>query len=165
MRIRKAQKHTYIHSYIHTFKSFVKDKKSQRSYKTVEIEAFITIFAWWWKDPEPDPYLWITDPGGPKTYGSGSPTLHGALDTHDAFFVGVVDTPGMVFVILFLYSLIPLHKIFRKSSVADPGCLSRIPDPDFYQSRIPDPKTSAKGRGEKFFFVKPFFVATNFTKL
>jgi hypothetical protein len=25
------------------------------------------------------------------------------------------------------------------SSVADPGCLSRIPDPDFYPSRIPDP--------------------------
>jgi hypothetical protein len=23
-------------------------------------------------------------------------------------------------------------------SVADPGCLSRIPDPDFYPSRIPD---------------------------
>jgi hypothetical protein len=25
-------------------------------------------------------------------------------------------------------------------SVADPGCLSRIPDPDYYPSRIPDPK-------------------------
>ncbi len=25
-----------------------------------------------------------------------------------------------------------------KVSVADPGCLSRIPDPDFYPSRIPD---------------------------
>ncbi len=24
-------------------------------------------------------------------------------------------------------------------SVADPGCLSRIPDPDFYPSRISDP--------------------------
>jgi hypothetical protein len=24
------------------------------------------------------------------------------------------------------------------SSVADPGCLSRIPDPDYYPSRIPD---------------------------
>jgi hypothetical protein len=23
-------------------------------------------------------------------------------------------------------------------SVGDPGCLSRIPDPDFYLSRIPD---------------------------
>jgi hypothetical protein len=40
-------------------------------------------------------------------------------------------------------------------SVADPGCLSRIPDP----------KPATKDRGEKFFFVKPFFVATNFTKL
>jgi hypothetical protein len=57
-------------------------------------------------------------------------------------------------------------------SVADPGCLSRIPDPDFYPSRIPDPgsripdaKTATKERGEKFFFVIPFDVATNFTKL
>jgi hypothetical protein len=40
-----------------------------------------------------------------------------------------------------------------------------IPDPDFYPSRIPDPKTATKDRGEKIFFVKPFFVATNFTKL
>jgi hypothetical protein len=46
------------------------------------------------------------------------------------------------------------------SSVADPGCLSRIPDPDFYPSRIPDPKTATKERGEK-----KFVVATNFTKL
>ena len=37
------------------------------------------------------------------------------------------------------------------TSVADPGCLSRIPDPDFTHpgSRIPDPKTATKERGEK----------------
>jgi hypothetical protein len=36
-------------------------------------------------------------------------------------------------------------------SVADPGCLSRIPDPDFYPSRIsiPDPKIATKERCEK----------------
>jgi hypothetical protein len=51
------------------------------------------------------------------------------------------------------------------SSVADPGCLSLIPDPDFYPSRIPDPKTATKDRCGKNLFVKPFFVATNFTKL
>jgi hypothetical protein len=50
-------------------------------------------------------------------------------------------------------------------SVADPGCLSRIPDPDFYPSRIPDPKTVTKERGETKFDVIPFYVATNFTKL
>jgi hypothetical protein len=57
-------------------------------------------------------------------------------------------------------------------SVADPGCLSRIPDPDFYPSRIldpgsriPDPKTAIKERGEKKLVVIPFYVATNFTKL
>ncbi len=37
-----------------------------------------------------------------------------------------------------------------------------IPDPG---SRIPDPKTSAKERGEKKFVFIPYFVATNFTKL
>ncbi len=46
-------------------------------------------------------------------------------------------------------------KIYRKSlaSVADPGCLSWIPNPDFLPipdpgSRIPDPKTATKERGE-----------------
>ncbi len=34
-------------------------------------------------------------------------------------------------------------------SVADPGCLSRIPDPDFYPSRIPDPKTAKKREVKK----------------
>jgi hypothetical protein len=53
--------------------------------------------------------------------------------------------------------------------ILDPGSL--IPDPDFYPSwipdlgyRIPDPKTRRKERGQKSFFVKHFFVATNFTK-
>jgi hypothetical protein len=60
------------------------------------------------------------------------------------------------------------HEIFL-SSVADPGCLSRILYPDFLPipdpgSRIPDPKTVTKERCEKK-FVKPFFAATNFTKL
>jgi hypothetical protein len=55
--------------------------------------------------------------------------------------------------------------VYYNSSVADPGCLSRIPDPDFYPSRIPDPKTATKERGEKKFVVITFFVATNFTKL
>jgi hypothetical protein len=51
------------------------------------------------------------------------------------------------------------------SSVADPGCLSRIPDPDFYPSWIPDPKTATKERGEKKLVVLTSYVATNFTKL
>jgi hypothetical protein len=57
-------------------------------------------------------------------------------------------------------------------SVADPGCLSRIPDPDFYPSRIPDlgsripdPKTATKERGDKKLDVKPFYVATKFNKI
>jgi serine/threonine protein kinase len=42
-------------------------------------------------------------------------------------------------------------------SVAHPECLSQIPDPDFYPSRIPDPKTATS--------CYTLFVATNFTKL
>jgi hypothetical protein len=42
---------------------------------------------------------------------------------------------------------------------------SLIPDPDFYPSRIPNPKTASKERGGKKFVVISFFVATNFTKL
>jgi hypothetical protein len=40
-----------------------------------------------------------------------------------------------------------------------------IPDPDFYPSRIPDPRTATKERDEKKFVVITFKVATNFTKL
>jgi hypothetical protein len=54
------------------------------------------------------------------------------------------------------------------SSVADPGCLSQIPDLDFCPSRIPDlgsrPKTATKEKGEKNYF-PTFFVALNMTKL
>jgi hypothetical protein len=31
-----------------------------------------------------------------------------------------------------------VYEVVMGISVADPGCLSRIPDPDFYPSRIPD---------------------------
>jgi hypothetical protein len=58
------------------------------------------------------------------------------------------------------------------SRIPDPDCLSRIPDPDFYPSqipdlgsRIPDPKTATKERGEKKLVIIPFHVATNLTKL
>jgi hypothetical protein len=47
--------------------------------------------------------------------------------------------------------------VLVSTSVADPGCLSRIPDPDFYPSRIPDPKTATKERGEKKFVVITLF--------
>jgi len=40
-----------------------------------------------------------------------------------------------------------------------------IPDPDFYPSQIPDPKTGTKERGEKKLVVITFYVATTFTKL
>jgi hypothetical protein len=40
-----------------------------------------------------------------------------------------------------------------------------IPDPDFYPSRIPDPKTATKERSGKIFFSYLYFEATNFAKL
>jgi hypothetical protein len=46
--------------------------------------------------------------------------------------------------------------------IPDPG--SRILIFTHPGSRIPDPKTGRKERGEKNFFVKHFFVATNFAK-
>jgi hypothetical protein len=55
-------------------------------------------------------------------------------------------------------------------SVADSGCFSWIPDPDFYPSRIPDLgsrnlKTAPEEEGEKFVGSYHFFVATNIIKL
>ena len=68
--------------------------------------------------------------------------------------------------------LLRMGIIFARSgfaySVADPGCLSRISDPDFYPSRIPDLgsriQKQLQKRGVKKNFIKHFFVATNFTK-
>ncbi len=47
-------------------------------------------------------------------------------------------------------------------SVADPVCLSRIPDPDFTH---PGSKNSNKREGWNKTYYHTFFVATNFTKL
>jgi hypothetical protein len=52
------------------------------------------------------------------------------------------------------------------TSVADLGCLSRIKDPEFYPSRIPDPgsNNSTKRRGGNF-FVQPFFCSHKYHKI
>ncbi len=64
--------------------------------------------------------------------------------------------------------------IYLFTSVADQGCLSSIPDPDFYPSRIPDlgsripdPKSATKERGEKnschtFFWSHKFYKIENY---
>jgi hypothetical protein len=53
-------------------------------------------------------------------------------------------------------------------AVAAAGALlldNSVADPDFYPSRIPDPKTARNERAKKKLVVITFFVATNFTKL
>jgi hypothetical protein len=49
--------------------------------------------------------------------------------------------------------------------VADRGCLSWILIFTHPGSRIPDPKTALKDRGEKKFVVKPFFWSHKFIKI
>jgi hypothetical protein len=56
-------------------------------------------------------------------------------------------------------------RFFLYYSVADPGCLSRIPDPDFYPSRISDLGSRIQKQQQKRGVKINFYVATNFTKL
>ncbi len=58
-----------------------------------------------------------------------------------------------------------LHVLFRLTILVIQCCGSGmfIQDPDFFSSRITDPKTATKERGEKKFVVITFFVVTNFT--
>jgi hypothetical protein len=63
----------------------------------------------------------------------------------------------------YLYPVWRIRDVYPGSRIlifTHPG--SRIPD---LGSRIPDPKTATKERGEKKFDVIPFYVPTNFTKL
>jgi hypothetical protein len=54
-------------------------------------------------------------------------------------------------------------------SVADPGCLSRIPDPDFYPARILDPgsqiQKQQQKRGVKKNLLSYFFCSHKFHKI
>jgi hypothetical protein len=77
-------------------------------------------------------------------------------------FVAVVHVWGVAQAV----PRVPGHDLnLDKSSVADPGCLSRILIFTHPGSRISDPKTATKERVEKKFVVITFNVATNFTKL
>ena len=56
---------------LHSFSKIWRKKKSQNK----KIKVFINIFDFWYKNLDPDPYIWLMDPdpdlGGPKTRGSG----------------------------------------------------------------------------------------------
>ncbi len=60
-----------------------------------------------------------------------------------------VNAWGNFSLVQLFYQCVDVQKDFSNCSVANPGCLSRIPDPDFYPSRIPDPKTATNERGKK----------------
>jgi hypothetical protein len=64
-----------------------------------------------------------------------------------------------------IFPPVSLVLLISVASVADQGCLSRIPDPDFYPYRIPDPKTAMKDRVKKICCHTFFFGAINFIKL
>ncbi len=148
-----------------------------------------------------------SDPGGPKTYGSGSATLLFAViryvslspeiqDPHDiSIDVQILllisdcelskkkplihfqhclqrthcpiirNSYELAFHFWFIFGLLLVIQMMR---ICDHQCCGSgmfIPDPDFYPSRIPDPNTAMKDRGEKKFVFIPFFWAIKFTKL
>ncbi len=51
-----------------------------------------------------------------------------------------------------------LHNCYDKTIVADPGCFSRITDPEFDPSRIPDPITATNEEGEKIKKTKKYYL-------
>ncbi len=113
--------------------------------------SFFFFFCCWLKDlhsgPLPDPYKVMKDPGGPKTYGSGSTTrVHwiSIFLTKYQILHLLVSRPNF-FVFAFLWASFLL--------CCGSGMFSEIRDPDFHSSRISDPES-----------ILPFIVATNFTK-
>ncbi len=76
-----------------TFTTVLIESKSLKRHKTVEIRVFFIFFACWWKDPAPYKH---TDPGGPKSYGSGSGTLPLKTTNLGMFLHGLLDhDPGV----------------------------------------------------------------------
>ncbi len=72
--------HYFFQVYLHNF-SKIKEVINIRN------QGFSYYFAWWLKDP--DPYLWLTDPGGPETYGSRSgfeSSKHCFLSLHEVLY-------------------------------------------------------------------------------
>ncbi len=66
------------------------------------------------KDPEPDPYLWLMDPGGPKTCGSGSPTL--PIGTRRRNIKQKIKWTGQLTLVLFVALKVVVVLLFHVSS-------------------------------------------------
>jgi hypothetical protein len=80
--------------------------------KTVEIKGFLPLFLMM---EDPDPYLWLTDPEGPKTYGSG--TLLKTIFSPGGEVVGFsfCDFPRHSSALLFILIALYFHHIFSHS--------------------------------------------------
>jgi hypothetical protein len=81
--------------------------------------------------------------------------IHLSLNSHLGYGYDHTDPDPHQKKILLFFAFLSTSSPWFFFSVADPGCLSRIPDPDFYPSRILDPTTATKERGEKKFVVIP----------
>ncbi len=68
----------WVRVHLHHSWFFLHRWKAINKSKTVEIKGcLLTVFVWWWKDSDRDPqtiririrtYLWLPDPGDPKTH-------------------------------------------------------------------------------------------------
>ncbi len=61
-------------------------------------KVFLTNFAWWWKDPEPNPYLWLTDPDADpgKTQNIRIPNTAWSNDPRALRYMSVVLCKGFL---------------------------------------------------------------------
>jgi hypothetical protein len=112
--------------------------------------------------PDPDPFVRVTDtdtgarPGSVShRYESADPDPYQNVTDPEQCLVHTVPICHK--------NIISLQKSVWRIRDVYPG--SRILIFTHPGSRIPDPKTATKERGEKKFVVIPFLVVTNFTKL
>ncbi len=131
--------------------------------KLFKIFGVQTFFLNWKKHSAPG-----SDPD--MEYGSGSPPYLGVTRREPCPLPGVPLFPWQQWPPVLAWSR---SNTWQKktplfiSSVADPGCLSRIPDPDFYPLRIPNPgsKNSNKREGWKKICCQTFFCSHKFHKI
>ncbi len=76
--------------------------------------------------------------------------------------LSIIPAVKTVFLILWFRAYSSCSRMNVEGQCCGFGMLSRIPDLDFYRSRIPDPTTPTKQEGK--IYCPTFFVATNVIK-